>query len=143
MTTTSPVPAADPALHPAPRLKPFAVRRHDMWAHPAPKWPAAHLSSGPIDPKGARSANREQAATGTSSDPSMSWWQLLARFAGWPVRIIAVAWRLQGEIRDVGALDEHLLADMGVTRSELRAALRRSAYPQPVYSAKPGDFGHP
>jgi uncharacterized protein YjiS (DUF1127 family) len=133
-----------------------------MWAHPAPgdaslrsgpidpekarpanRGADASLRSGPIDPERARSANREQAATGTSSDPSMSWWQLLARFAGWPARMIATAWHLQGEIRDVGALDEHLLADMGVTRSELRAALRRSAYPQPDRPGKPADFGHP
>jgi uncharacterized protein YjiS (DUF1127 family) len=167
MTASSPIPAADPTLHTAPRLKPIAVRRHDMWAHPVPGAPTtrrhgaslgsgpsdpegarsanrdASLPSGPTDPKEARSANREVQQAATSSNPSGSWWKLLAGFAGWPVHMLAVAWRLQGEIRDLNVLDDHLLADMGVTRSELRTALRKSAYPQPVYSAKPGDFGHP
>ena len=169
MTTPSPVPAADPTLHAAPRLKPFAVRPHDMWAHPTPGGPTtqrhASLRSGPIDPKGARSANQDaslrsgpidperarsanrggvqQAATRTSSNPTLSWWQLLAQFAGWPVRMIAIAWQLQGEIRDLNVLDDHLLEDMGVTRSKLREALRKSAYPQPDLAAKPGAYGHP
>ena len=116
-----------------------------MWAHPAPG-EGAPLRSGPIDPEGARSANHEaaqQAATRTSSNPTMSWWQLLALIAGWPVRMIATAWRLQGEIRDLNVLDDHLLKDMGLTRSDLRAALRENPYPQPDHPIQPGAYGHP
>ena len=125
MTNTSPVPAAEPRLH-KPRLKPFAVRRHDLWAHPAP----AH--------------HHATAVPAAMPEPSSHWWRPLLRIASWPFRAIAAAWRLQGEIRDLDALDDHLLRDMGVTRAELRAAVRegqRAPRPDPLNER--GAFEHP
>lgn len=136
MTASSPIRAAQLKPRPSPKLTPFVVHRHDMWASPSPGAPTTRRyierTAFPV----------QQAATEVSSS-SLPWWQLLAQIAGWPVRMIALAWRLQGEIRDLNVLDDHLLEDMGVTRAELRAALRKGAHPQPERPVARGAYGHP
>ena len=126
MTTTSPVPATEARPH-KPTLKPFAVRRHDLWAHSTP---ATH-----------RPATAVPAAMPERRSP---WWRPLLRIAGWPFRAIAAAWRLQRDIIDLDVIDDHLLRDMGVTRGELRAAVRESRRaPKPDPLRDRGAFDHP
>jgi uncharacterized protein YjiS (DUF1127 family) len=126
MTNISPVPAAETRPH-KPRLKPFAVRRHDLWAHPAT--PHHHHAT---------------AVPAAMPERNSRWWQPLLRVAGWPFRMIATAWRLQGEIRDLDVIDDHLLRDMGVTRGELRAAVRESRrVPKPDPLHERGLFERP
>ena len=136
MTTSSPARAADPKPRNTPKLQPFVVHRHDMWTSPPPAAVATHR-------RAKRAQVPMQQAAARTHQSSSSWWQLLAQFAGWPVRVIGLAWHLQGEIRDLNGLDDHLLADMGLTRAELRTALRRREHPHPERPAEPGTFGHP
>jgi uncharacterized protein YjiS (DUF1127 family) len=57
--------------------------------------------------------------------PTPAWLQVTLRIAGWPFRAIAAAWRRQGDHRDLNALDDHLLRDMGLTRYDIAQALRK------------------
>src|SRR5689334_6502299 len=114
--TYSPLAAAEPKLRKSSRLKPFTVRRHDMW-HPsasraAATLPAADYDVSPLQP----------------IDSVEPWHGLLLSLLpalAWPFRTVALAWRRQGEARDLSGLDDHLLRDMGLTRAEIRAALRK------------------
>lgn len=119
MTTTSPLAAAEPKLRTTrtPKLKPFPVRRHDMWgpSQPRPRHTADHEVSlyQPIDPV----------------DVVPAWLHTLIRGLGWPFRALAAAWRRQGEVRDLRSLDEHLLRDMGLTRHDIYTAARKRPDP--------------
>lgn len=127
MTNISPLPAADSLPH-KPRLKPFAVRRHDLWTHPAPA-ATTHHSVAP---------NAAAPSSGRTSP-----WRSMLRLASLPFRMIAAAWRIQGEVLSLDALDDHLLRDMGLTRSEIRAAMRKGQHPHPDRPEEPGAYEHP
>jgi uncharacterized protein YjiS (DUF1127 family) len=120
--TLSPLAAAEPKLRKSPKLKPFTVRRHDMWnpasSRMAVQSTAADYDMSPLQPI-------------DSVDVRADWLLSLLPAISWPFRMIALAWHRQGQARDLNGLDEHLLADMGLTRADIRDALRKGQHPHP------------
>ena len=120
MTINAPLAAVEPTLRTSSRHQPLTVRRHDMWGPSrvhAPHHPDHEVSLyQPIAPVEVETP---------------AWLQTVLRITGWPFRAIAAAWRRQGDHRDLNALDDHILRDMGLTRSEIRDALRNRRHQTP------------
>jgi uncharacterized protein YjiS (DUF1127 family) len=121
MTTTSPLAAVEPKLRPtSPKHQPLTVRRHDMWG--PSRVHAPHHDEHEV--------SLYQPIAPVEVD-TPAWLHTVGRIAGWPFRAIAAAWRRQGDLRDLRGIDDHLLRDMGLTRGELRDAIRKGEHPRP------------